>query len=1075
MNGYFALKRTKLDLLLFLILLLSFQFSIAQKTITGTVIDSETRSVISGVKVTEKNTKSTATTDSKGNFTLNVSNSNGAIVASKKGYAEQSVDIDGKSQITIQLERTSQDIEEVVVIGYGTSKKGDLTGSIATVSGEDLKKTPVSNVAEALTGKIAGVTVATTEGSPDAQINVTVRGGTSVTQDNAPLVIVDGFPVSSLNDVSPSDIENISILKDASSTAIYGSRGANGVILVTTKSGKDGKVNVTFNSFTGYKFIANTIDVLSPYDYAKWQYEYANLTGTTSAMNKFTQYFGSWDNIQKYKSYNGINWQKDIYGRTGTIFNNEIGIRGGNEKINYNLNFSRYDDKGIMILSDYVRDNLTLNLKSKVSSKVDLGFIFRYSNTRIGGGGNNEQNEVSSADSRLKYSVLYSPIAIPGLVTENTDDADDDYLINPYTAARDNDRKQERRNYNVAGNINWKITKNLQFRSDIGMDYYRYLDYRYYGRSTYYVDNAPLADYQGMPALIINVREDKKFRNANTLTYDFKSILGDDHKAKLLIGEEMINYKSNILTNTAHGFPDAFTFNDTMNLTGLGQYFAVSNFYYPDDKLLSFFGRLNYDYKNRYLFTATFRADGSSKFLGNNKWGFFPSAAAAWKINEENFLKDVSWLSLLKLRLSYGQAGNNNIPTGQLVQLFQAGTTGLTWINNVTNYLAASNVMANPDLKWETTVTQNAGLDFEIFNGRINGTVEVYKNLTKDLLIQFPISGTGYSFQYRNMGENQNTGIEASLNFNAIRKTNYGLNFGINVAFNKNKVNSLGVMNDFSTATGWASSAISSDYLVAVGQPLGQIFGYVSAGRYEVSDFNYSGGTYTLKDGIASDQTVVGIKPTPGTMKLKDVNGDGKIDTNDQTVIGNTNPKSVGGFTINANVKNFDLTASFNWSIGNDVYNANKIEYSTATVSPNGQFRNLGTTMADGTRWTNVDPNTGAIATDPTALAALNANTTMWSPYMNNYVLTDWAIEDGSFLRLNTLTLGYSLPNEWISKIKATRFRLYVTANNVFVWTKYSGLDPEVSTRRKTPLTPGVDYSPYPKSRLYVFGINIGF
>ncbi|MGC4129620.1 MAG: TonB-dependent receptor [Bergeyella sp.] len=963
-------------------------------------------------------------------------------------------------------------IDEVVVIGYGTSKKSDLTGSIATVSGNDLKKVPVANVAEALTGKIAGVSVTTTEGSPDAEVNIKVRGGTSITQDSSPLVIVDGFPVNSLNDISPSDIENISVLKDASSTAIYGARGANGVILVTTKTGKSGKVNVTFNSFTGFKFLANTIDVLSPYDYAKWQYEFANLVGTTAAMDEFTQYFGSWNDIQAYKSYNGINWQKEIYGRTGTVFNNEIGIRGGSDKTSYNLSFSRYDDKGIMILSDYVRDNLSANLKTKVSDKVDLNFTFRYSNTKIGGGGNNEQKEISSTDSRLKYSVMYSPINIPGLVTEDTDDADDNYLINPYTAARDNDREQERRTYNVSGNINWKITKNLQFKSDLGMDYYRNSDYRYYGRSTYYVDNIPLADYQGMPALVFGTKEDKRFRNSNTLTYDFKSILGDNHKAKLLIGEEMYVLKSTALANTVHGFPNSFGFEDTMNLTTQGKYAVVNNYKYADDKLLSFFGRLNYDFKNRYLFTATFRADGSSKFIGNNRWGFFPSAAAAWKMNEESFLKNVSWINMMKLRLSYGQAGNNNIPVGQTSQLFLSSSS--TWINDVSSYFAPDIYMANPDLKWETTVTQNLGFDFELFNGRINGTVEAYKNLTKDLLIAFPVTG-GYSYQYRNLGENENKGIEATLNLNAIRKQDYGLNFGFNIALNRNKVNSLGnVMNNFGMNTNWASTSIGNDFLIEVGQPLGQIYGYVSDGRYEVSDFNYSGGTYTLKDGVVSNSTVVGTV-RPGTMKLKDINGDGKVDTNDQTVIGNTLPKATGGFTLNANVKNFDFSAAFNFSIGNDVYNANKIEYSTAAISPDGQFRNLSTVMADGTRWTNIDPNTGAVVTDPDALAALNANTTLWSPYMSKYVLTDWAVEDGSFLRLSTVTLGYSLPAEWISKIGANKFRLYVTANNVFVWTKYSGLDPEVSTRRATPLTPGVDYSPYPKSRMYLFGINLGF
>lgn len=962
-------------------------------------------------------------------------------------------------------------IQEVVMIGYGSTKKSDLTGSVATVSGTDLKKVPISNVAEALTGKIAGVRVSSTEGSPDADITLRVRGGGSITQDSSPLIIVDGFPVNSLNDISSSDIENISILKDASSTAIYGSRGSNGVILVTTKSGKEGnKLNVNFNLFTGFKLLARQIDVLSPYDYAKWQYEFASLKGDIPS---YENYFGTWDKINDFKNYNGTNWQREIYGNTGTIQNYDLGIRGGSEKTSYSLNFTRYDEKGIMIGSKFLRDNISFNLKNKPTDQLDLSFTFRYSNTKINGSGANEQKEVSSADARLRHSVGYSPIAIPALTTDDTDDALDGYLVNPFLAVSDNDRSQERRNFNVLGGIGWKITKNLQFRSDVGMDFYRYLDSRFYGRSTYYVDNIPAVENQGMPALIFGSREDKRFRIANTLNYELKDVLSENHKLKLLIGQEYIDYQSNILTNTVHGFPKFFSFQDALNLSSQGKPQSVDNFYYPDDKLLSFFGRLNYDFKNRYLLTATFRADGSSKFLGNNRWGYFPSVALAWKMNEENFLNDVSWIKLLKLRVSYGEAGNNNIPTGQTIQLFQSSAN--SWINNVLNYWSASKILANPDLKWETTVTQNVGLDYELFNGRISGSVEAYKNNAKDLLIRFPIPGTGYDYQYRNMGETQNTGIEASLNLDAIRNTDYHLNFSFNIGINKNEVKSLGIMNNFGESTNWASTAIGNDFLVEVGKPIGQIYGYRNDGRYEVSDFDYNGGVYTLKSGIANSSTVVGTV-RPGSMKLKDVNNDGIIDANDRTIIGNTNPKHTGGFVINSTIKDFDISAAFNWSYGNDVYNANKIEFTTSTVSsPNGQFRNLSSVMADGSRWTNIDPNTGSLVTDPAALTALNANTSMWSPYMSRFVLTDWAVEDGSFIRLNTLTVGYSLPKSLVSKLKLSKIRFYATANNVFIITKYSGLDPEVNTRRNTPLTPGVDYSPYPKSRQYVLGLNLNF
>lgn len=1070
-----VLNRFKFTLALFLFFsVLAVQKSQAQNRpvkISGVVIDADDKLPLPGVSVIEKGTSNGVSSDIDGVFNLNVSSSNATIVVSFTGYKKQEIALNGKTSVNIALAQEMQALEEVVVVGYGTVKKSDLTGSVATISGGELKKQPIANIAEALTGRLAGVKVTSAEGSPDAEINIRIRGGGSLTQDGSPLLIVDGFPVNSINDISPSDVETVTVLKDASSTAIYGSRGANGVILITTKSGKSGeKINVSYDMFTGFKHIAKTVDVLKPADYVKWQYEFAAIENDLPSYENF---FGSYAEIGQYDNAQNTNWQEEIYGRTGAVQNHNLGIRGGSDKLNYNFNYVHYDEEAIMIGSNFKRDNLSLNLKSKASEKIDLSFTVRYSRTKITGGGANDQKEFSAQDSRLRHTIGYAPVPIDALTTDDTDEAVAGYLVNPFVSLADNDRRQERRNYNLLGAVNWKITKGLQFKSDFGLDYYRYQDYRFYGRSTYYVSNIPAVQYQGMPAMIFSSRDDSRFRNSNTFNYDFKKILGEDHQLKLLLGEEMIINKSTMLTNTMHGFPKAFSLDNAINYTPLGVPFSVNNFINPEDKLLSFFGRLNYDYKNRYLFTATFRADGSSIFANENHWGYFPSAALAWKISEESFLKDVSWLNLLKVRVSYGEAGNNNIAGGQTKRGFFPNAT--SWVNGVRDYIATPTTLFNPDLKWETTTTKNLGLDYELMQGRVSGSFEVYDNQTKDLLILFPISGSGYLNQYRNMGETQNKGFEATLNVGAIKKENYGLDLSFNIGVNKNKINSLGTLNDFGTPTNWASTAIGNDYLVNVGGSIGQMYGYKSDGRYEVSDFDYVGGVYTLKAGVANSSEVVG-NISPGTMKLKDLNGDGKVDSKDLSVIGNANPKHTGGLTLNAVVHNFDLSASFNWSYGNDVYNASKIEHTTATPSsPNGQYRNLMSEMGDGKRWTNVDPATGDLVTDPTALAALNQNTTMWSPYMARFVMSDWAVEDGSFLRLNTLTLGYSMPDDFTKKLGLTRFRLYGTATNVFVITNYSGLDPEVSTRRATPLTPGVDYSPYPRSRQFVFGINLNF
>ncbi|MEO8236909.1 MAG: TonB-dependent receptor [Flavobacterium sp.] len=1063
--------------IVFLLCLLTSNKVNAQDVTVEGIVKDASGLTLPGVNVLEKGTKNGVSTDFDGKYKIKLTNAKATLVFSFIGFTTQATAVAGRNKVNIVLAEEANTLNEVVVVGYGTVKKSDLTGAVSTISGNDLKKVPIANVAEALTGRIAGVQVMSSEGSPDADIQIRVRGGGSLTQNNQPLIIVDGFPVNSMNDISSSDIESMTVLKDASSTAIYGSRGANGVILITTKSGKDGKIAVSFNMFYGMKTMAKQIDVLSPDDYTKWQYEYALLsqTGTKVASNpeSYTKYFGNWEDQDMYKGVKGDNWQKQIFGRTGEVQSRDLGIRGGNDKLNYNFNYAHFDEKAIMIGSNYKRNNLSLALKSKITDKIDVGFTMRYSDTEINGGGVNEQNEKSSSDSRMRTIVGYAPLPVAGLTSSEDSTGDGtDVLINPLTSISDNEREQFRKNFNMLGSFGWEIVDNLKLKVDLGLDNFNTLDYRFYGRSTYYVNNSPAATLQGMPAMVMGDSKEERFRNANTLNYDFKKLIGEDHHASILVGEESITNTKNTVTTTIHGYPTFFDFAQAKTLTTQGTPQAVENYYEPEDKLFSFFGRANYDYKNRYLLTGTFRADGSSKFLKQNRWGYFPAAAAAWKISEENFLKDSSWLDLLKLRASYGEAGNNQIPVGQQILIFQSSST--TWINGVGSIWAPSKTMPNPDLKWETTVTRNFGLDFGFFKNRLNGTLDYYNNTTSDLLINFPVGGSGYDFQYRNMGETQNKGFEVTLNVVAIEKAKYGLNFSFNMGMNKNRINSLGVMNDFGVSSGWASTQIGSDYLVAVGSSLGTMYGYKNDGRYEVSDFDWDGSKYTLKSNVANAGTVVGTVQ-PGYMKLKDLTGDGKVDTNDQTVIGNVNPKSTGGFVINGNAYGFDLMAAFNWSIGNEVYNADKIEFTTAPTGSGGQYKNLNAIMADGNRWTNLDPVSGQLVTDPTALTALNANTTMWSPYMSRYVFSDWAVEDASFLRLNTLTLGYTTPQAFTSKMGISKLRFYLTANNVFVWTNYSGSDPEVSTKRKNPLTPGVDSSPYPRSRQMVFGMNLNF
>ena len=1052
-----------------LLAFLLFVGSISAQTVKVNVKDSQGEAVI-GASVIEQGTRNGGVTDFDGNFTINLS-AGKPIVISYIGMKTKTVNAKGKSEIAVVMEDDATTLQEVVAIGYGSVRKKDLTGSVATVSSEALQAVPVANASEALTGKMAGVNITTTEGSPDAEVKIRVRGGGSITGDNTPLFIVDGFPVESISDIPASDIEDITVLKDASSTAIYGRRGANGVILVTTKSGKEGKVNVAYNVFYSWKKMAKKLNTLSASDYVNYQWEYAQLRDNEE---KFTNLFGNYQDADLYANAPTNDWQDQVFGRTGHTFNHNLTISGGSDKTQFNFGYAHIYDKAIMIGSGFSRDNLSLKLKHKASKSISMDFNVRYANSTVYGAGANEsKNEVSSADSRLKNVMIYPMFNF----TDLSDGYDPDLqLTNPITSVYDTDRKQNRQTFNMNGSVTWEIIKDLKLKVELGLDWYYNTDQKYYGNSTYNArTNSVDADGTHPMAYFIDSKR-QTYRNTNTLSYDFKKLLGKNslHKLNVLLGEETINKRSSVNEDRLSHYPTSFTAEQTWSLSTQGTPYLVNKYINADDNLLSFFTRANYNYDDKYLISATFRADGSSKFAKDNRWGYFPSAAIAWRISSEPFMKSTEkWLDDLKLRLSYGTAGNNNIPSDQMAPVWSSSSS--VWFNNFSSYWTTGEQASNPDLKWETTITRNIGLDFTLFRGAINGSVEYYYNTTKDLLINFPVSGSGYKYQYRNLGETQNKGVEVSLTWNAINKKNYGLTISGNIGFNKNEVVDLGSLTEYSASSGWASTTIQGDYVVKPGRPVGEIYGYKVAGRYEVSDFEdytASGDKWVLKSGVASDASVIGSSYLrPGALKLEDTNGDGVVNSSDIDVIGDTNPTASGGFAINARAYGFDLSANFTYSIGNKVYNANKIEY---TTSYQYYFRNMLDIMEAGERWTNLDPVTGLITNDATRLEELNANTTMWSPYTGN-VLTDWAIEDGSFLRLATLTLGYTLPKNLIKRIGISNLRLYTTCYNVFCLTGYSGFDPEVSTRNKTALTPGVDYSAYPKSRQFVIGLNLNF
>lgn len=1047
------------------------------------VVSDDNGDPLVGVSVFVDGTTIGVSTDAEGRYAIDIPDARGkTLVFSCIGMATKEILIGHNTAINITLDDDTNYLDETVVIGYATVKRRDLLGSVTSVGSDAITAVPVTTVSEALAGKMAGVQVTTTEGDPDAEIKIRVRGTGSITQDSSPLFIVDGFPVESISDIAASDIQSIDVLKDAFSTAIYGSRGANGVVLVTTKSGGAGKVSVSYDAYWGMKKMANkdAIQPMDPYEFVRSQYEIASLRETVD--ENYTSVFGPFQDMDLYRNIQGNDWIQQVFGRTGQTFNHNLTVSGRSDKVTWTASYNHINDKAIMLGSDYHRDNLRFKTRYKPVKQLTFDLNVRYQYTKIMGSGSNSMNDsgTTAGNGRLKHAVQYTPI--PLNVSATGDDMDESYGDNapPLQSVADNDNKRIRQSWNANAAMTWHIIDNLDLKVEGGLDTYSQTNNRFYGITTYYVANNVSEGYENKPAVIYTAVDRKTIRNTNTLNYNFKDVIKDDrHKLDLLVGEELIITKESQLTANVDGFPDNFSSEEAWNMMSVGHAVTTNNRFYPDDRLLSFFGRINYDYDGRYSIAATFRADGSSKFTKEHQWGIFPSAAASWTISNEKWMQGASrWLDNLKLRYSFGTAGNNNIPQNVTSLMYEASDTGDRLSNGSVIFRPVTDggdtIMANEDLTWETTMSHNLGIDFSFFKSRINGSIELYHNTTKDLLIQFPTSGTGYEFQYRNMGSVLNRGAEFSINLVLVETRNFGLSFGGNISFNQNRVLSLGTLENIPASSNWTSTGVGSDFMVEVGQPLGNMYGYQVEGMYTLDDFTYDEADgWIPNEGVANANSRLGVEGfRPGGMKLRDRNGNGSIDDGDKTVIGNALPLGTGGFSLSGNLYGIDFSANFNYVFGNDIYNANKVEF-TSTASY--YRRNLLNTMDVDKRWTNIDWTTGELVTDASRLAEMNEGVTMWAPFVSSRTFTDWAVEDGSFLRLQSATIGYTLPQKLTLKAKIQKLRFYVTGTNLFCLTKYSGYDPEVDTRRATPLTPGVDYSAYPKSIGFVVGANITF
>ena len=1066
-------------LLLLTVMLVFLNIAYAQnRQINGTVVD-DTGEPLVGVGVSVKNSTLGAQTNVEGGFTLNIPSGNATLVFRYIGFKTKEVAVTNQTSISVLLDQEATMLNEVVAIGYGTVKKGDLTGAVGIVKGEELTQRPVTNVAEALIGKVAGLQIVATEGSPDAEIKVRLRGGGSISQDNSPLYIVDGFPVNDISNIASSDIESITFLKDAASTAIYGSRGSNGVLVITTKEGKAGKINVTANVFAGFRNVTKQLEVLSPYEYALYQHE-------IDQSATFENYYGVYQDLEIYKSVEGSNWQDQVFGQSAAQQYYNLGINGGTKETRYNLGLTRNKEESIMLGSGYERNNLNFKLNSEISSKLSFDFNTRLSYSVIDGAG---VNVGSGSTTRLRNSVKYAPMrGLRGFdqsVLYDPDFVDAEslsLLFDPVKSILDEYKKQYRFSNNFNAGLRWNITKNLSLRSEGGYEFKNDRTDNVWGPAT-----SNSRQYGGQPLSQLYNYKGSSYRISNYFTYNktFNKI----HDLNVVAGQETLSSGYKTITNESRFFPGGMTIDEVLAKGNLGTPIPTRTYISADDRLSSYFGRVNYTLKDRYLFTATMRADGSSKFADGNQWGYFPSAAFGWKISEEDFLKDkYSWLTQLKMRLSYGSTGNNRIPANLWQLAYSTDNENKPYFPNEQEApnLIPGRYLYNPELKWETTINRNAGLDVSILNSRFNATIDVYWNTTNDLLVQAPIAqSSGYQDQFQNFGSTSNKGIELALDGYIVDNKDFRLSAAINFGINRNKVEEFRNGDaDFKLYTsGWNGTAQPlEDYIIRQGEPVGQMFGYVTNGMYTFDDFEpyADNNAWVLKDGVPDISTVVSMGNYfgPGTLKFKDVNGDGVISAEDRQVIGNANPKLIGGLTLNAEYKGFDLQAAFNWTLGNKIYNANKMDFSAYLQTR--RYQNLTTDMSIANRFTTIDPSTGyniayGSNANPQRLAEINQNASIWHPLMTVVPLHSWAIEDGSFLRLNTLTLGYNVPKKLTSRLGVGNVRFYVTGYNLFVFTNYTGYDPEVDARRNPPVTPGVDYSAYPKSRSFVGGLNVAF
>ncbi len=1006
--------------------------------VTGLVTDEKGKPLEGASVLLIASAKGTQT-DKDGRFSISIPSKGGTLFFSFVAFEQTDIKVSKATDLTIRLNpKLEVKAEEVVVIGYGTVKKSDLTGAVSRLKTEGTEEKPITSVEQLIQGRVSGVQIQSANGAPGSGLSFLIRGGNS-TSSNQPLIVLDGYPIDAGNgnlqtggnnqavttpptnplaNLNPSEIENIEILKDASSTAIYGSRGANGVVLITTKRGKKGNDRVDFNYRTDANNVIKKIKVLNSGDFLHYANEGAKNSGLPAAYSA--------SQIAIDSPINN-NWQNAIF-RQGISNEYQIGISGGEGKTNYaiNANYSTMD--GIVRNSNFTKGGVRLNIDREVTSNLKIGMNVNITKSKQRAGVNGITTGLTSSNV-IASSLLSLPFFEP---YDSTGAIDQTFDANPLTLV--NLLQDYYSNTVVLSNITAKLKLNNDFALNLNLGGNTSQSMR----QTYY----PVGTFVGTTSNGYAYKnQDSRFNYLGEFTLNYTKKIGQSN-INAVVGHTYQKWFTDGFSTSAIGFP-----NDNLGFYGFQNARSNSYTYSPHQEwaLASFLGRVNYSFKSKYLFTLTGRSDGASRLADGHKWAFFPSAALAWNISKEHFMQSVNWLSNWKLRASYGLSGNQSIDIGATSPLM---TTDATVIGGriVRGYIASN--IANPLLGWENTRQLNLGTEFSILKNRITLEVNVYQKKTKDLLIRLPVTYvSGFNYIITNAGQVENKGIEFDLNA-IVTDKKLKWTFSGNISVNRNKMTDMGSLGSDGQIFGDKYLSSGSNLLGApihvteLGYPIGSFYGYKIKGIYQ--------NAIEVANGPEKSTA------KPGDFKFVDLNADGKISDSDRTILGNPYPKFIFGVTNDFKYGNFTLSIFIQGSIGNQIANLNRYRLDALTATP-GSLTNVSQAAYDG-RWT----GEGTSNYYPRARAN--------GAYFNQR-FTDFIIEDGSFIRLKNVTFGYNIPLKIVKFIKSAR--VFISATNVATITKYTGYDPEVNTNYNNPLTPGVDNGTYPQVRTFSIGANL--